>query len=601
MKGQIVCAVAVMIVAGATTTWGQAPRQPPPKPPKKDGFCWRHCSASKVKVYDLAAANYTGDEVGGPRTIRADNLNVLRYSYKFNLTITFSQPPDLWAKLQEVSTPSPAAQPAEPKAAPQAASPLIKAQLRAAAMRLPNVGPEVTKLLDLADKAIDAADQAKDTANTAVQDATLGVTTRTNKDNSDLLKDASDAALAVKKVKDAGQSLVNLLQRSWTGPALQIGYINNELDATSIFMEGIGARWPKPGDISTLRWRAEGWKVELADRKTTFTNGLAAISGALVLAKQNLATVRDDLSSQTGANAGEQDALRNKRDEVIKKIAEVDDEITQLTNAAKLLDWAIGENQRVLAAIPDLEGTSSKYADFRTAQEALVTWQTRMTDLRDRWNAYEATQQGKTEAENPNPFSLSTSADCEFAFSRTKTTAVTLTRVDLMPGTTSTGPETVLSVNVVCTSPFTVSAGVAFSSIDEREFGLQSIAAAPPATGTVNKIVPTAKSSFHPLPLGMIHARLCEFNDTFALHASFGLAGSFRSSSAGGSDAEFLLGPSISLFRTMFLTPGLHLGHKVSVGGGFVEEGEVPSTITTVPIQKSSALGFGFAITFTKP
>jgi len=171
----------------------------------------------------------------------------------------------------------------------------------------------------------------------------------------------------------------------------------------------------------------------------------------------------------------------------------------------------------------------------------------------------------------------------------------------LMPGTTATGPETVLSLTVECTSPFTISAGVAFSTIGQHQFAIQPTSATPPATGTVNTFVATDTSDFHPLPLGMIHARLYEFSDTVALHASFGMAGNFQSQSAGGSSAGFLIGPSFSLFRTMFLTPGLYIGEKAGIGAGFRVNELVPSNITTVPLETSYTTGFGFAITFTKP
>jgi hypothetical protein len=219
-----------------------------------------------------------------------------------------------------------------------------------------------------------------------------------------------------------------------------------------------------------------------------------------------------------------------------------------------------------------------------------------MSQLNKRWDAYK-----NDKTKNTDPFSEYTDADCEFAFSRTKTTAVSLTRADLMPGTTATSPETVLSVSVECTSPFTVSAGVAFSTIAESEFGIQPVATPSGSTTTINQFVSTVKSSFRPAPLGMVHARLWEPADWFSLHASFGISGNFSSQNSGGSSAEFLLGPSIAFFRTMFLTPGLYLGRQVSLGGGFKVGDPVPSNITTPPLQKSYIPAFGFSITFTKP
>src|SRR6185312_8758232 len=73
----------------------------------------------KTKEYDLANANISGDILRCPRTIVAKNLNVLRYDYKFNGAISFSQPVDLWSKLTSVATPPPLpSQPPRPSQPP---------------------------------------------------------------------------------------------------------------------------------------------------------------------------------------------------------------------------------------------------------------------------------------------------------------------------------------------------------------------------------------------------------------------------------------------------------------------------------------------------
>jgi hypothetical protein len=156
-------------------------------------------------------------------------------------------------------------------------------------------------------------------------------------------------------------------------------------------------------------------------------------------------------------------------------------------------------------------------------------------------------------------------------------------------------------VAVECTSPFTVSAGVAFSTVGEHEFAIQPTPVTPGSTTTQNTFVETNDSGIHPLPLGMIHVRLHETNSRLSWHGSFGLAGNFRSQSAGGSNAEFLIGGSLALFRTVFLTPGLYIGQKTSLGAGFTLNSAVPASITQPPLQKSYKSAFGFAITFTKP
>jgi hypothetical protein len=111
----------------------------------------------------------------------------------------------------------------------------------------------------------------------------------------------------------------------------------------------------------------------------------------------------------------------------------------------------------------------------------------------------------------------------------------------------------------------------------------------------------TTHSNFHPLPIAMVSARLCEPNEKISIHASFGLSGNFNSDSNGGSSAEFLFGPSIALFRTMFITPGLHIGRQASLADGFNVGNPAPPNVTTAPVQTSYKPGFGLAITFTKP
>jgi hypothetical protein len=177
---------------------------------------------------------------------------------------------------------------------------------------------------------------------------------------------------------------------------------------------------------------------------------------------------------------------------------------------------------------------------------------------------------------------------------------VTLSRKDLLPGSDPKNSETILSVTVQCTSPLSVSAGVAFDTIQETTFGIQAVPTMAGSTTTTNTFVVTSQSSFHPVPMGMAHARLCEFGDTVSLHFSFGVGAGIKSQDAGGSSAEFLIGPSVALFRSVFLTPGLYLGQRASLSGFKVGD-PVPSSVTAPPLKTSYVPGFGFAITFTKP
>jgi len=268
----------------------------------------------------------------------------------------------------------------------------------------------------------------------------------------------------------------------------------------------------------------------------------------------------------------------------------IEDQKTRMSSVLTDMNSAVKRDSDISTGLADIDLTGKPYADFRAAQDSLLGWRDRLSDVVTAWN----------NGNNPDAFTISFHASCEFAFSRTKTIAIQLIATDKIPGSTAK-PTTTPLVTVECSSPFTVSAGVAFSTIGEHEFAIQPAPVSPGSTTTQNTFVEVTDSGIHPLPLGMIHVRLYETNSRISWHESFGRAGNLRSQSAGGSNAEFLIGGSLALFRTVFLTPGLYIGQKTSLGAGFTVNTAVPASITQPPLQKSYKPAFGFAITFTKP
>ena len=155
--------------------------------------------------------------------------------------------------------------------------------------------------------------------------------------------------------------------------------------------------------------------------------------------------------------------------------------------------------------------------------------------------------------------------------------------------------------SLTCASPFSLTAGIEFSTIPSREFAIVKSAGGANNT-SINKFGLTSDSSIHPLPIALAHVRLKEFMDhRFALHGSAGASGNIQGQNSGGSSAEFLVGPSLSFFRTMYFTTGVHIGTESKLAGGFKVRDTVPSDISSVQVTKSYTAGFGFAITFTKP
>jgi hypothetical protein len=157
-------------------------------------------------------------------------------------------------------------------------------------------------------------------------------------------------------------------------------------------------------------------------------------------------------------------------------------------------------------------------------------------------------------------------------------------------------------------NPFSISGGVAFSSVGEREFaivdspGPPNNSTTPPTPTSTKTFGITNHSSIHPLPIGIVHVRLYQWaNGNYGFHASFGIDGNLQPDNAGGSGVEFLNGLSLSFRHFAYLTVGWHLGRTSRLTGGFKVGDVVPSGISAPPIQKSYTSGVGLAITFTSP
>jgi hypothetical protein len=69
-----------------------------------------------------------------------------------------------------------------------------------------------------------------------------------------------------------------------------------------------------------------------------------------------------------------------------------------------------------------------------------------------------------------------------------------------------------------------------------------------------------------------------------------------------GTDVEFLLGPSVSMFdRNMFFTVGGYAGKQQKLTGGLFEGFAVPTSVDELPIQKNYRWHLGFAVSYRLP
>jgi hypothetical protein len=199
-------------------------------------------------------------------------------------------------------------------------------------------------------------------------------------------------------------------------------------------------------------------------------------------------------------------------------------------------------------------------------------------------------------------FYTRTAVRCGILFNQTSNTAVNIVTADLTP-TLQGNPPTIKAQNafvtVSCGTPFAVSAGIGFHTIEQKQFAI--VQSPDGKGGTVNTFGVTSDSNVTPVALALVHVRLAEWDrHKYSFYGTLGVGGSVQNQS-NSSPVQFLPGVSVSFWRTMYITLGPDIGNKTSLGGGFKVGDVVPSGVTSVPTATSHAIGFGFAISFTKP
>jgi hypothetical protein len=208
---------------------------------------------------------------------------------------------------------------------------------------------------------------------------------------------------------------------------------------------------------------------------------------------------------------------------------------------------------------------------------------------------FEAAQEARE-----NFFTKDVDVRCGFVFAGGKQTKLNLTRKDRLASEDSKA-DTREIVTVECSTPLSISGGFGFSKLEEQEFALvQSTKAVTDATGKptevlVNRFGFKNQSSFRTLPVLLLNTRLWEPSDTYAVHASIGAAVDFKGQV--GTDVEFIVGPSLSFKRAVFITPGLHIGRVPKLAGGFEVGDEAPTGVSAPPLEKSWRPRFAVSLT----
>ena len=195
-------------------------------------------------------------------------------------------------------------------------------------------------------------------------------------------------------------------------------------------------------------------------------------------------------------------------------------------------------------------------------------------------------------------FTRQAEVKCGVLFNRNEQTVLKLIITDRTSVFDSQVPQPQTKDNlltVACSSPFSISAGAAFSTIRNPQFAIVKSTPAPGGTTSTNTFGVTSDASVNPYPIAIAHARLHNWEENrYALHFSFGVGARINGQSSGGSSAEFLTGLSFSFLRTIYITGGLDIGKQSQLIGGFKVGVTVPPDVTTpllpVPISRDSDL-----------
>ncbi len=157
---------------------------------------------------------------------------------------------------------------------------------------------------------------------------------------------------------------------------------------------------------------------------------------------------------------------------------------------------------------------------------------------------------------------------------------------------------------------FSLSGGLLFSPLRKREYvriqGFERDQQGNPVLTNSNPNLTTVvglkeDSPTRIIPAVFLNGRVKGFTNSYvdAVHISLGITAKNDNK---GTDLEFLVGPSFSMFeRNLFLTVGGFAGRQQKLGGGLFEGFAVPSTVDELPIQKNYRWSLGFAMSYRLP
>jgi hypothetical protein len=158
---------------------------------------------------------------------------------------------------------------------------------------------------------------------------------------------------------------------------------------------------------------------------------------------------------------------------------------------------------------------------------------------------------------------------------------------------------------------FSISGGLIFSPLRKREFvrlqgferdqqgNLVLVNGKPNLTTVIGQ---KENSSMRITPAIFLNGRLSSPTRSQTIDGVYMSLGITAKNDNKGTDVEFLVGPSVSMFdHAMFFTAGGYAGRQQKLVGNLFEGFAVPATVTDLPIQKNYRWNFGFALSYRIP
>lgn len=339
--------------------------------------------------------------------------------------------------------------------------------------------------------------------------------------------------------------------------------------------------------------------TEIAEIQTL--KGLVDSSDTMLLGQDHEALAKNLISQDQTAVSGFQELSWPDIETTLATLDNLHQQLEKLKSDKDWPNWYKDVNKQAY------DDAVQRVKSMSDAAEAIAPGAAEYTNFAAQYAAVQSWTR-YIQALKPEMFFAAAPIECGALFNVSRSHALKILQTDLS-ATLDLKPlpsDTTIDnwVTVRCSNPFTLSAGTVFSLISDQEF--QSVQSkSTDANGnptTVNKFQVTSTSDIPILPIALVHARIWDLpHHVVALHISFGVAAHTRSDAEGGSNPEYLLGGSISILRTLFVTGGPYWGRSTALGGGFSVNDVVPSGVGSAPIVTNSQRAWAISVSLTKP